>query len=247
MPLTETQIAQFREHGYLNLGRIHNESELAEIGAEYDALVTPEQILGPADAGGFPYRVMLHMLSPRLRRYTAHPGLLEIMMQLIGPDVRLWWDQGINKGPGSGAAVPWHQDNGFTEGSIPEYVTTWLSLDDSSLENGGLYVLPGSHKDGPRDHVGGDDGFYHYVPGVDESRAIALPASAGDVLIFSSLMLHRTVGNTTKDRQRRAWVIQYMQTDVVNSVTGETYEHLPELTRDGRILPLDEIAFAGVS
>lgn len=37
-------------------------------------------------------------------------------MDLVGPNIRFWWDQGINKTPGATSYIPWHQDNGYSEG-----------------------------------------------------------------------------------------------------------------------------------
>lgn len=93
-------------------------------------------MLGNPDDGVYPYRAMLSFRSPVLRRFINHPELVELVMGLLGPDLRLWWDQGINKAPGSGSVIPWHQDNAYSPGRVPEYVTTWLALDDSDAANG---------------------------------------------------------------------------------------------------------------
>ncbi len=245
MRLTDSQLAAFREQGYLNIGRILGDDELETIGSEYDRLVTFEaQTLGNEDDGVFPYRAMLNFRSPPLRAFINHPEIVELAAQILGPDVRFWWDQGINKAPGSGSEIPWHQDNGYHEGGCPEYLTTWLALDDSDLENGGLEILPGSHREGPRSHA--LQTVHYYVPDVDGSGAIELPARAGDHLIFSSLLLHRTVGNHTTDRQRRAWVMQFARGDAYNLATGEPYDDRPWVVRDGRRLekPWAERRFA---
>ena len=72
--------------------------------------------------------------------WLALPALLDVARELLGEDVRFWWDQGINKAPGSGSLIDWHQDNGYTNGRTAPFLTFWLALDDSSIENGGLHA-----------------------------------------------------------------------------------------------------------
>ena len=234
MTLSASQLRQFRELGYTNLGALFNTEELAEIGAEYDRLVTFEaQTLGNQHDGVFPYRAMLNFRSDILKRFVSHPDLLAVTVQLLGEDVRFWWDQGINKAPGSGSVIPWHQDNGYHLGQIPEYLTTWLALDDSNLENGGLEVIPGSHLEGHRKHA--MEGVHATIADeeVAEGDAIALDAAGGDLLVFSTLLVHRTVGNGTNDRQRRAWVMQYARGDARDATTGKLCDDRPWVVRGG--------------
>ena len=232
MRLDADQLAAFHEQGFVNAGRIFSEQELEDIRGEYDRLVTFEaQTLGNETDGVFPYRAMLNFRSAILKRFISHPEVLELVGQLVGRDVRFWWDQGINKAPGSGSRIRWHQDNGYHPGGCPEFLTTWLALDDSDLANGGLQVIPGSHKAGHRKHA--LETVHYYVPDVDDRDAIELPARAGDTLLFSTLLLHQTVGNHTEDRQRRAWVVQYGPADAKNFTTGELYDDRPWVLRDG--------------
>ncbi|NNL66241.1 MAG: phytanoyl-CoA dioxygenase family protein [Myxococcales bacterium] len=237
MRLSAGQRRALERDGFVHAGQPFDAGELAEIGREYDRLVGFEhQVLGNQADGVFPYRAMLHFRSPALRRYVNHPELMELAMQLLGPDVRLWWDQGIDKAPGSGSAIRWHQDNGYQQGRVPEYFTTWLALDDSDLANGGLQAIPGSHRRGllPHHmetvHAVVDEGW------VDESEAVALDARAGDLLVFSSLLVHQTVGNHTSDRHRRSWVLQYAPADLRNETTGEVYDDREWVLKDGAIV-----------
>lgn len=240
MTLDTTQLGQWQRDGFVNAGRLFAEEELESIGKEYDQLVHFDaQVLGNEQDGVFPYRAMLNFRSPELREIILHPALLELAVQLLGPDVRFWWDQGINKAPGSGSAIAWHQDNGYQKGRMPAYLTCWIALDDSCLENGGLQVIPGSHLQGTREH---EMRGVHAV--IDEGAiatdaAVPLDAKAGEVLLFSSLLVHQTVGNFTKDRQRRAWVIQYCRGDQRNELTGEAYDNRPWVVRDG--VPMQEL------
>ena len=235
MALLEGQSEEFRRLGFVNAGPLFDVSQLEEIGKEYDRLVTYEaQTLGNEQDGLFPYRAMLNYRSPLLAQCILEPRLLEVAVQLLGEDVRFWWDQGINKGPGAGSAIAWHQDNGYQAGRTQEFVTFWLALDDSREDNGGLQVIPGSSRGGLREHVW--RGVHAVIPeeSIPIDEAVALDADAGDVLVFSSFLIHQTVGNRTVDRNRRAWVIQYCRGDQRNEDTGEIYDNRAWAVRGGR-------------
>jgi len=235
MTLSEQQIQMFRENGFINVGSLFSRDELNVINGEYDRLVNMDsQTLGNDKDGRFPYRAMLNFRSSELKSFIQYPKLLDAMVQLLGEDVRFWWDQGINKSPGAGSFIAWHQDNGYQKGKTAEYITCWLTLDDSSPENGGLYVIPKSHKEGPRDHEWRS--VHAVVPEefVEEEKAEPLNAKAGDMLLFSSYLIHQTVGNQTKDKQRRAWVMQYCRGDQKNETTGEVYDNRPWVVKNGQ-------------
>jgi phytanoyl-CoA hydroxylase len=232
MRLSDEQLEQYQRDGFVNAGRVFTPTTIASIENEYDRLVNCDaQVLGNTRDGVFPYRAMLNFRSTPLAECVVEPELLELAAQLLGSDIRFWWDQGINKAPGAGSAIAWHQDNGYTQGRISEYLTCWLALDDSDLDNGGLQVLPGSHRLGQREHEW--QGVHAVIPEVAGEHAVALDARAGDLLLFSSLLIHQTVGNSSRDRNRRAWVIQYCRADQCNEVTGEIYDNRPWVMRDG--------------
>jgi ectoine hydroxylase-related dioxygenase (phytanoyl-CoA dioxygenase family) len=237
MELAEKQLQEFSDQGFVNVGRIFDERQLATISAEYDRLVTQEaQVLGNEKDGFFPYRAMLNFRSQELAKFILHPPLVAMARQILGDEIRFWWDQGINKRPGSRSPIRWHQDNGYQRGRTQEFLTCWLALDASDLRNGGLEVIPGSHKGGQRLH--GWEGVHAVIPGegLDASPSVGLDAGRGEMLIFSSLLVHQTPGNHTLDRERRAWVIQYCRGDQYNEVTGEVYDDRPWVMSGGKIV-----------
>ena len=63
-----------------------------------------------------------------------------------------------------------------------------------------------------------------------------IDAKAGELLIFSSLLVHQTVGNHTKDRHRRSWVLQYARADARNEATGELYDDRAWVVQGGEIV-----------
>ena len=236
MALRQEQRLQLQESGFVNAGQLFSQDELEDISREYDRLVDARfQVLGNEQDGVFPYRAMLNYRSELLARVVLHPALVEVAEQFLGRNIRLWWDQGINKPPGAGSPIPWHQDNAYQDGAAQEYLTCWLALDDSDIENGGLQIFPGSAAAGPRNHEW--HGVHAVIPDEDlpKGEPACLDACAGDVLCCSSLLVHQTQGNGTVDRHRRAWVVQYSDAAITHSGTGQVYDDRAWVLKDGVI------------
>lgn len=89
------------------------------------------------------------------------------------------------KPPRQGFRAPWHQDTAFFAHDHASLLACQLYLDDSTLENGCIHVVPGSHKHGLLNHYDGD-AFTEIVVGdvsdYDE-RQVALPVKAGGMAV----------------------------------------------------------------
>jgi ectoine hydroxylase-related dioxygenase (phytanoyl-CoA dioxygenase family) len=120
----------------------------------------------------------------------------------------LYWDQTVYKKPGTVDEFPWHQDNGYTYVNPQQYLTCWVALTDADEENGCPVVLPGFHREGTWAHERTELGF-DCGAGEDGFETIAAPVRAGDVVAFSSLTPHKTGPNTTADRLRKAYIVQF--------------------------------------
>jgi ectoine hydroxylase-related dioxygenase (phytanoyl-CoA dioxygenase family) len=147
--------------------------------------------------------------------------------------VRLYWDQAVSKPPGATSDVPWHQDNGYTPVEPEEYVTCTLALDPMTGANGCLWIQPGSHRQGTRPHQPTD--YFFRVGYAGEERGEPCELAAGEVLVFSSLTMHRTGPNTT-DRPRRSWVIQFCHAHARHRDTKVPFDDRLLVAKDGRVL-----------
>ncbi len=153
---------------------------------------------------------------PDLRDFASSVLMRDLMHDLIGLDVRLYWDQAVYKKPHHDADFAWHQDNGYTYTEPQDYVTCWLALTDADASNGCPWVLPGLHRNGTFAHEQGKEGLV--ISELDRDsiveRAVCTPAKAGDMVIFSSLTPHMTGPNLT-DETRKAYILQYMSDGAV--------------------------------
>ena len=139
--------------------------------------------------------------SPYLRQFARNPVFCDLVHDLIGPDVRLYWDQAVYKKPGTRADFPWHQDNGYTFVEPQAYLTCWVALTDATETNGCPRVVPGLHRGGTLAHQPTDLGLICF----DEPprEPIAAPARAGGIVVFSSLTPHATGPNLTGENGAR--------------------------------------------
>ena len=155
-----------------------------------------------------------------------------ICRDLIGPDVRLYWDQAVYKKPGTKDEFPWHQDNGYTFIEPQAYLTCWIALTDTDETNGCPWVMPGLHQKGTLFHEPTDLG--HEIP-LDSSESICLPLKAGSIAIFSSLTPHRT-GPNLSDGIRKSYILQYAPDGAKRVISQSLTEDLNDESRQFLIL-----------
>jgi ectoine hydroxylase-related dioxygenase (phytanoyl-CoA dioxygenase family) len=145
------------------------------------------------------------MRSAYAREFVAHPVLAGIARDLVGPDVRLYWEQSVYKQPQSAEPVLWHQDNGYTYTEPQAYLTCWIAITDATLENGCVSVMPGVHREGTLAHRNTPVGEECWG---DWDAAVDVPVRAGSIVVFTSLTPHATRRNRTDD-VRKAYIVQY--------------------------------------
>ncbi|MFP8874148.1 MAG: phytanoyl-CoA dioxygenase family protein, partial [Myxococcota bacterium] len=145
--------------------------------------------------------------SQRARAFTKSAFFQDLCFDLLGADVRLYWDQAVYKKPDNPQIFPWHQDNGYTYIEPQQYLTCWVALTDADEMNGCPMVVPGVHRRGTLAHHLTDLG-YECIEG-DPEDSVTVPVRAGGVVVFSSLTPHKTGPNFTADRLRKTYIVQF--------------------------------------
>lgn len=174
--------------------------------------VRPEQLVGAhVKSGG---NTTSGVRGNEILLECAHdPYLLDLVEGVIGPDIIHWGSQVFCKPAGDGMAIPWHQDGQYWPIRPLASVTVWVAIDRSTVDNGCLRVIPGSHKRGLMKH-----GVSHEAAlalnqgiedGIDESMAEDIELAAGQVSLHHVNIIHGSNANRSAKR-RAGWAIRYM-------------------------------------
>lgn len=216
--------SDFYQDGYLVRPGFFSAPELAHLAAALDALPSAPS---PLDREGLVFREYLYRQSPELQSFLAQPKIVDLLKSLIGSGFFVRKDQAVIKRPGA-PEFPWHQDNGYG-GLLDEYVQLWVPLVDTYPENGGIWLLPGSHRQGLQPHrvVGA------HVQWIGEPRnPVPVTVRRGDLLVFSSYLLHRS-GPNRSHLDRIAYVAEIMSLEHYDPYIKPPYFIL---ARNGRLL-----------
>ena len=125
-------------------------------------------------------------------RAIINQNLLDAVEDIMdSPNIILHHTKAHLKPPSQGAPFPFHQDFHYFPYEKDSMVAVFIHLDDTTPENGGLAVFPGSQKLGPLKDFSDQPGF-HYVDQDQYKMPDATPVHAkkGDVVIFSYLLVH---------------------------------------------------------
>lgn len=155
-----------------------------------------------------------HTVSSMFIDYIRHPNLTKVLTETIGPSVKCTQSMYFVKAPGLPGQA-WHQDEAYIPTRDRSLCGVWIALDDATVENGCLWVVPKSHEKGylyqMRDHNQPDRyDVSQQAYGFDTSTEIPVELKKGDALFFNGYLLHKSEKNKTKDNFRRAIVYHCM-------------------------------------
>jgi hypothetical protein len=161
-----------------------------------------------------------HWVSPVALDLVRHPGIAGVLARITGAHLAHWdgrvkcMQSMLFVKPAGLQGQAWHQDERYIPTRDRSLVGAWIALDDATIANGCLWVIPGSHRHGylypTRDH-GRPDEFdpSDEAHGFDESTAVPVEVRTGDVVFFNGYLLHRSMRNRS-EAPRRALVNHYM-------------------------------------
>ncbi len=159
-----------------------------------------------------------HKISDLMRKYLATPRMTETLTEIIGPNVKCMQSMLFIKSTGKPGQA-WHQDEDFIPTRDRSLTGGWIAMDDATIENGCLWVIPGSHKPGllwPLE-VQQDARFdcSDEATGFPYSDVDAIPVEvkAGSIVFFNGYLLHRSFPNRAQSGYRRVLVNHYMSAE----------------------------------
>jgi non-haem Fe2+, alpha-ketoglutarate-dependent halogenase len=225
--LSNDQIREYEQDGVMFPMQILTQQETA--GAR-DALETLRTAMGK-QADSLRFR-QLHFFHPWAMEMAVHPRVLDAVEDIIGPDILVHGTGLFWKLPRDPGYVPWHQD-GYNAKLSERYVTAWLALTDSSVDNGCMRVVRGSHRQGLSPHgitAVSDNiatGGLEIAREVEESAATDVILAPGEMSLHHVSMIHGSNANTS-DRHRIGYAVRY-----VPPGTRQKLEHHPVILARG--------------
>jgi ectoine hydroxylase-related dioxygenase (phytanoyl-CoA dioxygenase family) len=224
--LTETQIAKYHEDGYVIPDFIMPDAVIESIQERHATLLKKHPEFRD-------YCAAILQYDDGFADYCRNDEILDMVEQVIGPDIALWNSSFFAKPAGNGKATPWHQDGEYWPIRPLATCTVWLAVDDATPENGCLRIIKGSHKN--------KDLLRHETnPSTDltlnqellkteydESKAVDLVLKRGQISLHDVFLVHGSEPNTSPN-PRRGMTMRFMPTTSIfdHQLAREQYNNM---------------------
>lgn len=256
--LSEEQIRFFHTNGYVAGVQVLDDAQVDQLRAELKELSNPSHPGRPlfyeyhSNESSDPSRTLFHALGAWRVAEGFHdllwnPAFVVPASQLLGGPVRFWHDQIFYKPALDGGVVAWHQDYSYWTRTVPmAHLSCWIGLDDSTVANGCLHYVPGSHKWDllPVTGLVDDMNAIQQVLTAEQRAAfnpVAIELKQGEATFHHPLLVHGSYENTTA-QSRRATVINVFRDGACSSSDEPLLDGVPVVPAgakiEGRYFPL---------
>jgi non-heme Fe2+,alpha-ketoglutarate-dependent halogenase len=211
--LPEAAIAHYREHGYYAPVRVMSADDATRVRAHLEAHEAAHGVLKGS------MRHKSHLLFTWLDSLIRHPGILDAVEGVIGPDILCWSSSFFIKEARDPGFVSWHQDSTYWGLDPADIVTAWVALSESTAENGAMRVIPDTQKleqVAHRDTFAADNLLtrgQEIAVDVDGSKAVMLSLQPGEMSLHHVRLIHGSDPNPSAKR-RIGFAIRYLPTHV---------------------------------
>ena len=228
--MTPEKAAFYREHGYLIVEDAFSPAEVAALlreaveicrGQRGEVMGLPEVL--PAESDDDIMRRTLcihhpHKISAPILQFMSHPAIVDVLTSVVSPNVKCMQSMLFIKSAGKPGQA-WHQDEDFIPTRDRSLIGAWVALDDATVKNGCLWVIPGSHKpgilweleeqDNPDFDCTAESVGFPYT----DADAVPVELRAGSIVFFNGYLLHRSLPNVLQSGYRRSLVNHYMSAE----------------------------------
>ena len=206
-PDSETQTTRYWQDGFLNGVKVVDPDEAK---AHREQLEAAERQIGY----GLHYHSKVHTVLRSPYELATHPVLLDLVEEILGPNILLYNVTYIIKEPQTAKFVSWHQDLTYWGFDGTEEVSAWLALSPATAESGCMQMIPGSHRQGLKEQVTSDDPDNvllqsQTIEDIREKDAVLCPLKPGEASLHHGWTVHASHPNTSADR-RIGLNIQYI-------------------------------------
>ena len=191
-----------------------------------------------------------HVIFRFAESIVRTPRILDVVEDIIGPDIMVWGSTFFIKEPYTESYVSWHQDLRYWGLDSESMVSAWVALSPVTKENGCMRFMPGSHQGGLVDHTDtfNESNFLtrgqEAVVAIDEGKVVYAELEPGQASFHHGKLLHASAHNHSNER-RIGLAINYIaphvrqivaKTDFAMLVRGEDrfghFEHIPSPRKD---------------
>ena len=263
MALTTGQKTFFQENGYLPYERVLSDQEVGalrhrsediaygrvnHVPLRYVQLEAAFRDKDDASADRLDHvRKMTHLcyFDDLFEAAARKAHIVDVIEDLLGPNIKLYCDQLMMKPRFNGTVTEWHQDSVAWPQFAPQnHVSCWVALDDATIDNGCMTVIPGSHKWGPISPG-------HRAPFLNNpllAKPVPIELQAGSCMFHHGLNFHCTGANPTPNR-RRGLALHYFRSETLYlGVAGEEQRLMMECEKppgEFRFMLIQGVEFEG--
>lgn len=228
--LTAEEIVRYERDGYLIVGNVLNEKEVGDF-VSYESMPKPD---------GWRENLLHHKHDERWAYLACHQNVAGVAAQLLGGPPMIVQTMYLEKPPAGdqevgGSGVALHQDLHYLPCEPETLMACWIAMSDTDAENGGLCVVPGSHKgelysthktENVQDHDAWEVEYlmrdrsgaewttkmYSFeIDGLDMDEVVRLTVPEGSAVFFTGKTIHGSFGNRSVDRFRRALAVHFVR------------------------------------
>ncbi len=241
--LTTEELSEWEDVGFIRLGHVAPESEIAGLKDRIDEIMLGEttyddMLMQLCPSSGMElageqsksfkgatlkYRKIQDLeMDPLFLEYIQKPLFRDITNKIIANAVSVYRAMFFNKPAGEGVTINWHQDGaGGWNLSIPPKVTIWTALDRTTLANGCLQLVAGTHREiiPETGDLLSDEQIAIHAP---DSKRQYIEMEAGEVVLLHNWALHRSETNST-DGPRRGFSVCYIDAETTERSSGRGF------------------------
>jgi ectoine hydroxylase-related dioxygenase (phytanoyl-CoA dioxygenase family) len=229
-PIDDAAVRFYQDHGYLILENALGDEQVEQLNGEAVDICrgkfgqflgwggphegqSDEAVLKQYLCVNFP-----HKIAPAMRGAITHRAIADTLTKVIGPNVKCMQSMLFIKAAGKPGQA-WHQDEDYIPTRDRSLTGAWIALDHATVENGCLWVIPGSHKPGVlwpqrrQNDARFDCAEESYRYPYTDDDAVPAEITRGSILFFNGYLLHRSLPNTASAGYRRALVNHYMSAE----------------------------------
>ncbi|MBB6430775.1 phytanoyl-CoA dioxygenase family protein [Algisphaera agarilytica] len=214
--LSPAQVEQYNRDGYLMPFSIYNELEAQANRAYFDYLLAAMRV---HNDGRDTYAINgYHTRCEGIYDMATHPAILDIVQDLIGPNIVAWGTHFFCKVPHDPKAVPWHQDASYWPFEKSRTVTVWLAIDDADEENAAMKVIPRTHTLGKLEwqDTAGPAVLNQEIQDIEQyGDPVSINLKAGQIELHADMIAHGSTPNPSA-RRRCGLTIRYCAPDTFN-------------------------------